>query len=332
MKCAVLESPGKIRIADMDIPKIKDNEVLVKVQVCGICGSDRHAYCRGHPRIAYPIILGHEFSGTIVDSKSREINAGDRVVIDPNIACNACDECRSGRRHLCKNLKSIGINMQGAYAEYVAVPLENVYKIPEGLSMEEAAMTEPLACVLHAIDQISIRPGDNCLILGAGPIGLMFAMLFHNFGYNPVIISEISEERLKFAKKYGTAFNPENMNIRDMMKDQSIDGFNIIIDAAGNVKALEEAISIMAPAGKLMVFALYPEDVTPKLSLAMIYKKEISIFSDFTNPYTMKRALNLISSGTIDIRSLITSTTSLRNVEVSLKRDTGIETLISIGK
>ena len=310
MESLLFNNPMNLKIIDREIPKPGADEVVIKTSYCGICGSDKHAYYGKHPRIQYPIIPGHEFSGVVakLGDKVRGFVTGDRVVIDPNIACNKCYYCLSGKRHFCENLKSIGINTDGAYSQYVAVPASNLYRIPDSVTMKEAALTEPIACVLHAIDEMVLSPGSSALVLGAGPIGLLFSQILHNSGYYPVVVSEIDRYRQKVAMELSKCItiNPliEDMKAKTMEITKER-GFDVVVDTAGNIEALEDSMNFLSKTGKLMIFSLYSPSENLKLSPSHVYKNEISIYSDFTNPYTMQRAINLISSKTLKLNEMV---------------------------
>ncbi len=310
MESLIFNRPMDIKIIEREIPKIKADEVLIKTSYCGICGSDKHAYNGGHPRIKYPIIPGHEFSGVIekVGDKVRNFAVGDMVVIDPNIVCNKCYYCLSGKRHFCENLKSIGINIDGAYSQYVAVPESNLYRVPDNVTMMEAALTEPLACVLHAIDQVGLFPGLSAMVLGAGPIGILFSQILHNSGYYPMVVSEIDDYRLNVVNGISKCITVNPLMDDIKMKTMEITdkkGFDLVIDTAGNIDALKESMNLLSKTGKLMIFSLYSQSETLTINPSHVYRNEISIYSDFTNPYTMQRAINIISSKTLKLKEMI---------------------------
>ena len=310
MESLLLDNPMDLKIIDREIPEASADEVIIKTSYCGICGSDKHAYHGEHPRIKYPIILGHEFSGVIekLGDKVTGFDIGDRATVDPNIVCNKCYYCLSGKRHFCENLKSIGINFDGAYSQYVTVPASNLYKIPDNVTLKEAALTEPIASILHAIDQIGLFPGSSALVLGAGPIGIIFSQILRNAGYNPVMVSEIDKYRQRIAMELSKCINVNPLMEDIKMKAMEITnrrGFDLVVDTAGNIEALEESMNLLSKTGKVMIFSLYSPSETLAINPSHVYRNEISIYSDFTNPYTMQRAINLISSKTLKLNELI---------------------------
>ncbi len=334
MESLILNNIRELNLVEQKMPIARKGEVIIRTSYCGICGSDKHAYEGKHPRTKYPLILGHEFSG-IIDKLGKDVKdflVGEKVVIDPNIVCNKCYYCRCGKRHFCENLKSIGINMNGAYSQYVAVPASNLYRVPDSVTMKEAALTEPIACVLHAIDELILSPGSSALVLGAGPIGLLFSQILHNCGYYPVVVSEINRNRQKVAGEISECItiNPLIEDINKKTREiTDRRGFDIVIDTTGNIDALEESVNLLSKTGKLMIFSLYSPSESLALSLSHIYKNEISIYSDFTNPYTMQRALNLISSKTLKLNEMINVISLNSAIDYFNKEDKKkIETLI----
>jgi len=325
MHAAILLAPRKLEIREIEEPEIGNEDVLVRVRACGICGSDYHAYEGAHPRVKYPIILGHEFSGVVekVGSNVRSVREGDRVVVDPNITCGKCFYCRSGRRHFCEELQSVGINRQGAYAEYVAIPESVVYKIPGNISFEEACLTEPLACIIHGLDEIGIKVGESAVILGVGFIGLIFLQLLKRIGYSPIIVSEINDFRRSKAKELGAdeVIDPTVDNVKDVVLSMTDGkGADLVIECTGDVKAFEQSLEINAPTGRILEFSVTPPNAIAKIRPVAIYKKELRIVGSFTNPYTMRRSIKLIERRIVNLSKLISVKVNLNGIRDILKR------------
>lgn len=223
MKAAVIYKPGDIRVIEKDVPTPKENEVLIRIKACGVCGTDHSLYTGGFPA-NYPVIIGHEFAGEVVatgtDVKSLEI--GDRVTVDPNRTCRRCDYCRMGKEHLCVNLSSMGVHIDGADAEYCVMVESNVYKIPDTVSFEAAAFTEPLACAVHGLEMGHVQHGDTVLILGAGGMGNLLTQLCALAGAAQVIVSEPIAHRREIAMENGAThvLDPINQDI-----DKSFENF-----------------------------------------------------------------------------------------------------------
>ena len=196
-----------MKVQESPVPKLEPDGVLVRVMACGICGTDVHIYegDKGAADTTPPVILGHEFSGVVeaVGEKVSRVKAGDRVCIDPNSLYGACSYCRTGIGHFCENMVGIGTTVDGGFAEYCAVPESQVYRLAAGISFEEGAMAEPLACCLHGIDLCEIRPGSAVMVIGAGLIGLMMVQLAKLSGVRLVAVLEPVEEKRILALKLG---------------------------------------------------------------------------------------------------------------------------------
>lgn len=327
MKAAYIDAPFSLKIIDIDKPVIGSGDVLIKVEACGVCGTDIHIY-EGKAGIArYPIIPGHEFSGRIVEvgvEASRYLSIGDRVVADPTIVCGRCIFCRSGRMHLCSEWSPIGVVRDGAFAEYIRIPAYLVYKIPDTVSFEEAALTEPLSCCIHGWDRLSPKTGFTIAIIGAGPIGLIHVQLARLSGASLIIVSEPMESRRILAEKLGAdlVLNPYEEDIREVVyRETSGIGVDIAVEAVGGARYLEEALEIVSRGGKILVFGVAPEEDRAYVSPYSLYRNELTILGSFINPYSMDRAISMIASRRIDVGSLISHIVPLDKLEKALKRE-----------
>ena len=318
MKAFIVREPLKAEVVDVEVPKILPTEVLVKVKACGICGTDIHIY-KGEHLARYPIIPGHEISGEVVavGEKVNNFEVGDRVAINPNIYCGKCYYCRRGDVHFCEKWIAIGVGRAGGFAEYVRVPESNIHKVPEELSFEEAALTEPVACCLRGQDLIDIKLGDSVLIYGLGPIGLIHLQLAKLRGASLVIGVEIVEKRIELGESLGadTVLNPTKDNVVEVVKELTHGrGVDVVIEATGNPRVLEEAMNILDYRGRVLVFGVSPPEARVSISPFMIYRKEIKIVGSFTNPLTTDRAISLLASGAIKVTPLITHKIELSEI------------------
>ncbi len=327
MKAARIDTPFSLKIVEVDQPIVGSKEALIKVEACGVCGTDIHIY-EGKTGIArYPLIPGHEFSGRVVDvgrGASRYLSIGDRVVVDPTVVCGRCIFCRSGRMHLCLEWSPIGVVRDGAFAEYVKVPAHLAYRIPDTVSFEEAALTEPLSCCIHGWDRLSPKAGFTAAIIGAGPIGLMHIQLARLSGASLIIVSEPMERRRILAKKLGAdiVVNPFESDLSEVVnRETSGIGVDIVIEAVGGAKYLEEALKIVGRGGKILVFGVAPEEDRACVSPYSLYRGELTILGSFINLYSMDRAISMIASKRVDVGSLITHVISLDMVEQALRRE-----------
>jgi len=310
MKAAVLYGVRDLRLEDVPKPEISDNEVLIRVNACGICGTDIHIY-RGEWKTNTPIILGHEFSGVIADvgREVKGLNIGDPVVAEPNIPCGSCYFCRmSERNYFCENLEATGVTVNGAFAEYVKVVASNVYKLPKGYNLDEAALIEPLACCVRGIDQAKIKIGDTVAIIGAGPVGLILLQLALQSGASMVIQTDMEDSRLRLAKKLGA---DHTINVTEEDPVESIKeltggyGVDVAIEAVGKPEAITQAMRATQRGGRLVIFGVSPEDAVWKVRPFELYDKELTIKTSYRSPYTFQRAVKIAVSGRVRLKTLI---------------------------
>ena len=305
MKALILKNPNKFELIDTKAIEPGEEEIQIQTMVCGICGTDFHIYQGKHLATKYPIIPGHEVSGIVnkIGKNVISFKQGDHVVIDPNITCGYCEYCKEGKENFCINRKSIGVNFRnGGYGEYVTVPEKIVYKIPNDLSFKAAVLTEPVACIIHAFEISKVSLGGSAIILGTGFIGLTFLQILKGMGYYPIDIMGRNPVRNKLAKKYGV--DMIYTNIDDLMKSQIIGKADLVIEATGDNSILSKTIDMVSPSGKIFAFSTYPSGENISIDANKIYRKEISLFGDFTNPYTMKKAINMLNSGLIDYKNM----------------------------
>ena len=200
MKAAVIYRPGDIKVIDKETPAPKEGEVLIRIHACGVCGTDHSLFVGGFPG-SFPVIIGHEFAGEVValGSGVNTLQVGDRVTVDPNRVCHKCDYCRMGKEHLCANRLSMGVEIDGADAEYCVMAESNVYRLPDHVTYEQAAFCEPLACAVHGMDLARLNHGDTVLILGAGGMGNLLTQLAALRGAVNIIVSEPIKKRREVA-------------------------------------------------------------------------------------------------------------------------------------
>ncbi len=236
IKAVSLVEPLKLQIIETPVPVPQKDELLIKVAYAGICGSDVHIRHGKNSRVQYPLVMGHEFSGEIVKigAKVTGWQTGDRVVVNPLISCGICDACTRGHWHVCKKLGLTGIDVDGAFAEYVTIHSSQAIKVPAGVPLDIAALAEPLAVGVHAVDRGRIRLGDNVAILGGGPIGLMVALAAKLAGARRIIVIEVSDFRLSMIKQLGfTAIDAKNGDARQAVLEYTGgNGADVVFEAA----------------------------------------------------------------------------------------------------
>ncbi len=319
VKAAVLRGIRDIRLEKAPKPEVLSDEVLIKVGATGICGTDLHFY-RGEWDIKMPLIPGHEFSGTIaeVGKDTRDFDVGNRVVAEPNMVCGKCYFClMSDRNFFCEKLKAVGVDVDGAFAEYVKVKAQNVYKFPESHTFEEAALIEPLACCIRGIDNIKIKAGETVAIIGAGPIGLLLLQLVKMAGASMMIQTDLEEKRLNLAKELGADFT---VNVQDEDPVRAIKGLtngygvDVAIEAVGSPEAITQAIEVTRRGGRLNVFGVSPQNAVWEVKPFDLYSKELTITTSYRSPFTFQRALKLVLSGKLKLKPLISHVFSLDEI------------------
>ncbi|MBC7319566.1 NAD(P)-dependent alcohol dehydrogenase, partial [bacterium] len=244
MKVAVLERIKKISIEERDIPKPKDDEVLVRIKSVGVCGSDIHYYNEGRIGsfvVEKPLVLGHECAGEIVEvgSKVKTLKVGDRVALEPGIPCRKCIYCKTGRYNLCPDVVFMATPpVDGAFAEYISHPEDFTFKLPDNVSFDEGALIEPLSVGIYSAERAEIRPGNTVLIFGAGPIGLVTLQAVKAYGAEQVVVVDINDFRLSKAKQLGAdlVINSKIERIDDYIKDR----VDVVFEASGNSSVISQ--------------------------------------------------------------------------------------------
>lgn len=308
MKAAVLYAPGDIRMEEKTIPKPQADEVLIHVRACGVCGTDNSLNKGDYPG-NYPVIIGHEFSGDVVEvgSAVKSIKVGDRVTADPNRVCHRCFYCRSGLEHLCENAFSMGVHIDGADAEYCVMVETNVYKLPDQVSYEQGAFCEPLACAIHGVDLIGVKSGDTVAILGAGGMGNLIAQCVRNAGATTVIVSEpIAFRRQRVLENGATlAIDPMACSVLDEIKKVNRLGADIVIEVAGNPLTQALAPTLARKGGTVQFFGCSPKEKTIQVNPFEINENELRILGSYNNQFATGRAVEMLASGRVRVDNLI---------------------------
>ncbi|MGD0027392.1 MAG: zinc-binding dehydrogenase [Candidatus Bathyarchaeia archaeon] len=322
MKAALLYGVKDLRIENVEVPKLETGEALVKVKAATTCGTDLKIFQRGYVErvIKLPTIFGHEWAGDVVEvSKGLDWpTKGMRVRAGNSAPCLHCTMCQKGKYNLCENM----IWLWGAYAEYIKVPARmvfvNMQEIQSGVSYEEAAMTEPLACVLHGIEEARVKLGDTVAIIGAGPIGLLHLLTARRLGAKKTVLIDIVDERLDFARKLGA---DETINSRTDDAVEKVrkltDGYgaDVAIEAIGLPATWEQAIRLVRKGGTVLEFGGSPPGTEIKLDTEMVHYGELTVLGAFhATPLHFRQALDLIASRTIDVQPLVTKKMNLDEI------------------
>ena len=313
MKSSYFLGSGQFEVREEPIPAIGPEDVLVQVAACGVCGTDVHIYHgdKGSAEVCPPVVLGHEFAGTVVrvGEKVTGVREGDHVTVDPNIYCGKCHYCRIGKKHLCTSLYAIGVNRNGGFAEYCAVPEAQCYPLDPATPLEYGAMTEPLACCVHGIDQAGIRSGDTVCVVGGGAIGLMMVQLARLEGASTVILSEPVAMRREVGLQLGAdyAIDPFAEDPKEAIERLlGVPGVDVVIECVGNPAASRQALQITKRGTTVLLFSVPRAGTHVELSLEEVYQKELKIVGSLINPDTHGRAAALINSGRIRLTPILT--------------------------
>lgn len=299
-------------VADLPTPHAGPGELVLRNQVCGVCGTDVHIY-HGEPGSADvnpPVVLGHEYSGEVVEVGEGVTGfaVGDHVTVDPNIYCGHCAYCQNGKKQLCPSMEAIGVTRDGGFAQYSRIPASQAFKLEPTVPWEAAAMAEPLACCLHGIDLAGIQVGDKVCVVGGGAIGLLMVQLAKLSGASQIVLSEPNEKRRQVGLQLGAnaALDPTRPDAQEAFAQVLGGGANVVIECVGNVPAVKSAFQFAGKGATVLLFSVPKVDATFDLPLFDVYKKELTIKGSFVNPDTHARAVALINSGKVDFGPIIT--------------------------
>ncbi len=319
MKSLLLEEYGKFAIADLPRPEPSEHEVLVRVAACGICGSDVHGYDGSSGRRIPPLVMGHEAAGVIaaVGSAVSAYKPGDRVTFDSTVYCGECIYCRRGEVNLCDRREVIGVSCgeyrrNGAFAEYIAVPERILYRLPSKMSFPEAAMLEATSVALHAVKVSGVKKGDTALVVGAGMIGLLTMQALRAAGVGRVLIADIDETRLTLGELLGAdeALRGTGGEIADAILQRTGGvGADAVFDAVGRAKTVAESIDSVRKGGTVTLIGNIEPEVA--LPLQKVVSRQIKIQGTAASAGEYPEAIELISTGRIHVRPMITAVASL---------------------
>ncbi len=313
MKALLLKEAKKLAIEEVSLPELKADEALVKVMAAGVCGTDLHLYEGegGATDSVLPMILGHEFSGIIekVGSNVTDFKVGDRVCIDPNLYCGECYQCKSGNVHYCLNAQAYGVTMFGGFAQYSVINKKVLYKIPDSVSFESAALIEMVACCLHGIDRTHIQPGDTVVIIGFGSVGQTMMHLSKISGAAKIVVLEPNAEKRKLAQGLGAVLtiDPASENAIEKIEKSSVRSIDKVIECSGNVHAMNSAVEIASKGATVMLFGLASGGTKMTiLPFEQVFRKELTITSSFVNPLCTQRVIDMMETKVLDVDAIIT--------------------------
>ena len=321
MKVALFEKAHRLTVTTKALPSLRDDEVLVKVEACGVCGTDVHIV-EGTSRSSPPVVLGHEYAGVVIDAGKTVtgVTLGQRVAVDPNVSCRTCFFCRRGLVHLCVGLQALGVDIDGGMAEYCVVPVQQAYPLPDGMTPEVSAFIEPVSCAIRGIDRANIQAGDSVVILGAGTIGLIMLQLAKNGGAARTIVMEPVNHKRAIAEQLDADFvlNPMEIDPKSAVLELTSVGADVVIECVGKAQTMRLALDLARRGGTVEFFGVCPIGASIPIEPNQVYFKELTIVGSYVNPHTFARAISLLHSGRLTIDKFLLHKFSLDGVHEAL--------------
>jgi 2-desacetyl-2-hydroxyethyl bacteriochlorophyllide A dehydrogenase len=324
MQAAVLHRPGQISVERIPAPTPGPGEVLVAVEHCGVCGTDIHIAAGRFSVPTLPLVLGHEFAGTVagVGRDVFDLSTGERVAVDVIVPCGRCRTCRHQRPHLCTEARELGIHVPGGLAEFVAVPRGNVHRLPNRISLREAALIEPLACAIHGQDRISVGLGDRVVVIGGGAQGLLHALLARLRGAAHVVVSARNRHRRARAMDLGAdvVVDAGEDPVGEIRAGLGGCGADVVIEAAGTAAAHEHAVRVVRRGGRLLVYGAAPRGLRLPLTAFEVFEQELTIVGSYGGTGdTWPRAIELVAAGRVQLGALVDREWSLAHTPTALE-------------
>jgi L-iditol 2-dehydrogenase len=320
MKALLLSKYRQFEITDVPVPAPERDEVLVRVAACGICGSDVHGYDGSSGRRIPPIVMGHEAAGTVaaIGEGVKDLAEGDRVTFDSTVYCGKCEYCLRGEVNLCEQRQVLGVSCgdyrrAGAFAEFVSVPARTIYRLPSNLSFVDAAMLEAVAVAIHAVSLVPIAANSSALVLGAGTIGLLVQQALRVAGCSRVMVADIDPTRLQLAKELGATdvLSAEADLVTKVLQLTEGNGVDICVEAVGRNETVRAAIESVRKGGSVVLVGNISPEVT--LPLQKVVTRQIRLQGSCASAGEYPRAIELLASGEIKVKPLITATAPLED-------------------
>lgn len=326
MQVASLIELSKVVVDTDPIPSILPNEVLIKVEAVGICGSDIHYYKHGQigkRKVQYPHIQGHECSGVIVQvgEKVTRFNIGDRVTVEPGIPCRTCGKCRSGKYNLCDEVIFLSTPpYKGTLRQFINHPEDFVFPIPDSLSFEEATLAEPLSVAIHALNRANLQPGKKVLITGMGPVGLMTVCAARYFNADEITVTDMVQKKLEVAKKLGAT---ETVEIPNQVINENY--YDLVIETSGSKHAIQSGILALKKGGKLVSIGFPPTSEVP-LDLTLMLQKEIDLLTVYRYVNAFPLSIKILAQMKDVLGEVITSTYPLKEISCAMETASDLST------
>ena len=319
MRAVVLDAVNSISTKEISLTSLGSGEVLLKVDAAGICGSDRHILHGTYPA-NYPVVLGHEFGGIVEEVASDSLfKAGDRVNVNPNIACRECKYCKLGIVNLCENNRAYGVNFNGGLANYVVVNERQLFALPKSIDYRFGAFCEPIACCIQGIDLAEIKAGDSVAIIGGGVIGQIMVQLVKLAGAKTIALSTRQKFRREMAESLGATHtvNPNDLSSNDLFIGQqgiAPGGFDVVIECAGTSETLQQSLEIVRRGGNVILFGVMPQGEKFEIITFDIFVRQVRIQGVFTGSTVHQKAVDIVASQKLTLEPLITHQVGLEEV------------------
>lgn len=317
MKAVVYDAPEQFEVRDIEMSAVGPDEVRIRVIQVGICGTDLHIH-HGDFNAAFPLIPGHELVGTVdeVGSDVTRVAVGEQVTVNPNVYCGNCDYCLAGRLIQCSNMKGLGSNFPGFFAEYVTVREDLVFSV-DGIEPDTAVFTEPAACAMHGLESLAMRPGGTALVFGAGPTGLLLAQLLKSGGAAEVTVAAPTAYKLDTAKALGIDKTVliDRTDLagaqRELLEASGTDGYDYVIEATGSTEVFNICVPLTRNGGTVLVYGVTRADETVSFHPFDVFRREITIKGSFAEMTSFGAAINALRSGRVRTDGIITHRYSL---------------------
>lgn len=317
MRVAKLVEPRKIAMFDEQLSmNLSAGEAIVQVKTCGICGTDMHIFAGRRADVAFPRVMGHELSGCVIEVGEgvENIRKGDRVVLDPVMACGSCSVCRRGHANVCAQVKCFGVQMDGGFQDYITVPAKQLYRIPDATSYLEAALIEPFSIAANILTRANAESGEKIVIIGSGTIGLCVLQAAEGLGCE-VLVSDILDTKLTSAKAFGAqvTVNTKEESLEAAVAAFAPDGPDIVIDCVGSSKLLEQCLRLATPLTRIIVISF--DENTAFVVPAQITKKELTIIGSRMNAGKFPKVLQWLEDGMIHPSEMISKVFPVERIQ-----------------
>jgi len=321
MRAIVFKTEGELALEERPTPEVGPKDILIETAAVGICGTDTHVFDGEFEGTVFPLVPGHEATGTIVKVGENvndgvfNFQPGDKVAVNPSTTCGECEFCLNGKQNLCRQWNGLGVvASDGAAQQFFTAPSTNVYKLKDETDLNDASLIEPLACAIRGWDILPRRLGDHVLVVGAGTMGLLMAQLATRAGAASVTIVDLNNDRLKAAEECGIELRYNSADEADR------DLWDVVIDCTGNIRAIEDALTRVKPAGYFQDFGVAPAEETARFSPFRIYRDEITFVGSMAVHNSFGRAVELFEAGAINAKAMISHSYTLDDYTEALEK------------